>query len=613
MTTFVSLQSVSLKLQTTLLLNNINLSVTKHDRIGLIGHNGSGKSSLLKLINQELAPETGQVTSQNQCVLAKVEQKLPTSLLNTTLLTAVLNQLPFDRQQDEKWRAEMLLNSIGLTSSIWEQTVSSLSGGQYNRLLLARALILAPTLLLLDEPSNHMDLPALLWLEAFLKTFKGSFILVSHDRRLLDKVTNQTWIIHSQQVHQFNQAATQAAIALERHLETDDIRHQQQQQEIERIKASAKRIAHWGHTYDSQDLSRKAKMMHKRVDKLTLTQVEKTQLPPWNLHLHGQYLQADRLLSLTQLDVKAHSDGERLYSIQDLQIRSGDHIAILGANGCGKSSLINQLHHTHQNNDLALASNIQFHQRCTLGYYDQHMQQLDDEASLIDALYVFYPSAEDDRKHALIRSGFHYKSHQNKVHTLSGGERSRLLFTALSLAKYAFLLLDEPTNHLDVKGKEQLATSLSRFEGGFILVSHDRELIEKSCNRYWLIQDGILTNWIDIDALYDAIHASDVTLTTSTETIKSQAPSTQSTLLGNNILSHSAAQTNIRSDNTLTDNLLTQLIELESRLEQDLQRKIKHQKPKVQQQWRQQIQQLENQLSMFDNQAVVSTTKKESV
>ncbi|MCL1127042.1 ATP-binding cassette domain-containing protein [Shewanella surugensis] len=586
MTTFVSLQSVSLNLHTSLLLNNISLSVTKGDRIGLVGHNGSGKSSLLKLINEELTADTGNITYQNQCILAKVEQTLPTKLLEKSLFDAVLDKLAAHKQVDEQWRVEMLLNSIGLTCLIWGQSVSSLSGGQYNRLLLARALILEPDLLLLDEPSNHMDLPALLWLETFLQTFKGSFILVSHDQRLLDKVTNQTWIIHSKNLHHFTLSATKAAIALATQLETDKTRHQQQQQEIDRIKSSAKRLAHWGHTYDNQDLSRKAKMMQKRADKLVHAQVEKAQLPPWTLRLNGQHLQADRLLTIDQFEVRAHTGGERLYPVQNLQIRSGDHIAILGANGCGKSSLIKQLWNTHQDKNSAQVTEIQFHQRCTLGYYDQHMQQLDDEVSLIDALYPFYPSSELERKQALIISGFHYVNHQSKVRTLSGGERSRLLFTALSLAKYAFLLLDEPTNHLDVEGKEQLATSLSTFEGGFILVSHDREIIEKSCNRYWLIQDGKLTNWIDIDALYDAMRTSGLALPA--------APTTQQAI----------KNTTLASDSD--DMMLTQLIALETQLALDLKRKTKHQKPKMQQQWQQAIRQLESQLSLREHQQATS-------
>ena len=248
----------------------------------------------------------------------------------------------------EGWRVELLLAEMGVDEKDWQLTAGTLSGGQHTRLLLARALIKQPDLLLLDEPSNHLDLPTLLWLENFLQQWNGSFVLVSHDQRLLDNVTNCTWIMRDKALQFFRLPCSQARQALLEKDEADELRHQSEQKEIDRVEKSAKRLAIWGQVYDNEGLSRKAKNMERRVERLKDEQTELTAGTPWQLSLQGEALPADKLLSLADLDVRPAPDAPKLFHILEKQLKSGDRVAIVGRNGCGKSSLLRMLWATFQ-------------------------------------------------------------------------------------------------------------------------------------------------------------------------------------------------------------------------------------------------------------------------
>ncbi len=575
MTTLLSAQSVGIDTAFGPLLAEVSFSLKKGDRIGLIGHNGCGKSTLLKILSGDLPASAGTVTPSHQCLMARVEQHLPEALYHCTLLEAVLTGLADGQHQPERWQGEVLLAELGFDRAAWDLTAGTLSGGQHTRLLLARALIRQPDLLLLDEPSNHLDLPTLLWLEQFLNGWNGSFVLVSHDGRLLDSVTNCTWILRDKTLQYFRLSCSQARIALQEQDLADEHRHQAEQKEIDRVEKSAKRLAVWGHVYDNEDLSRKAKQMEKQVVRLKDQQTTLSAGNQWRLRLSGEALPADRLLALEQLAIRPAPTAPVLFSLDHLQVKSGDRIALVGRNGCGKSSL---LHFLWQQYQQASCQGAVFHPRVRIGYYDQNLQQLYDEDSLSDALSHFAPLTEDQRKMALIGAGFPYLRHQQKVSTLSGGERSRLLFVALTLANYSLLLLDEPTNHLDMEGKEELAATLQQFAGAVLLVTHDRTLMEQSCNRYWLIDDRQLSEWHDLLPIYTTLSGGgNVELVVSPEREPFAEP---------------AISTN-------EDHLLSTLVALEHKLEEDITRKPKHQKPQLQQQWRREIAEINGKLGLI--------------
>ncbi|HCD1087713.1 TPA: ABC-F family ATP-binding cassette domain-containing protein [Proteus mirabilis] len=579
MSTLLSTQNLSFHNNHGTLLSNISLALTKGEKIGLIGYNGCGKSTLLKLLSHQLIPTDGSISIANQVIMAYVEQQLPSELQSMRLIDAVLHKLPEELRISESWRSELLLSEMGFKTNEINLLASQLSGGQHTRLLLARALILQPDLLLLDEPSNHLDLPTILWLETFLTQWRGSFILVSHDNRLLDKVTNCTWIIRDKTLSVFRLPCSQARQEQEAQDISAQHRCDAQQKEIDRIAQSAKQLAIWGKVYDNESLSRKAKQMEKQIVRLKDEQVDVTEGNQWTLQLSGTILRADRLLELHQLSVIPAPDAPILYTIDNQRIKSGDRVAIVGANGTGKSSLLKMIWSSFHGSTTSTENVIRLHPRVELGYYDQSLAQLNDNDTLADALKPFAPLLDEQRKMALINAGFVYSRHNQQVKSLSGGERARLLFIGLSLAKYSLLMLDEPTNHLDMEGKQALAEQIQQFSGGILLVSHDRELIEKSCNRFWYIHNGILSEHHDIETIYQLISQQDMS-SVSNEQNGHHAPSVE-------IVKHHNE-----------DELLMKLITLEDKLNADLARKSAHQKPILQAQWQAEIEILKQQLDL---------------
>jgi len=570
MSTLLTAQSLHVDTAFGPLFTNLSFTLKKGDRIGLIGYNGCGKSTLLQVLDGTIVPNSGSVALANHCLMARVEQHLPNTLLAQPLLQAVLAKLPVLERESQRWQAERLLAEMGFTPDEVLQRASTLSGGQHTRLLLARALIQQPDLLLLDEPGNHLDLPPLLWLESFLQTWQGSFVLVSHDNILLDAVTNASWILRDRTLHAFSLPCSAARQALEAQDASDALRHKAEQKEIDRVAASAKRLAIWGRTYDNEDLSRKAKQMEKQVQRLKESQTELTDGTPWRLALRGDMLRADRLLEMEQLPVPPAPGLPALFTAGLARLKSGDRVAVMGRNGCGKSSLLRLLWRQMQQE--TTDPGLRLHPRLKPGYYDQTLHQLADGDTLLDALEPFEPAAET-RRRALISAGFIWARHGQKVATLSGGERSRLLFVGLSLARYSLLLLDEPTNHLDMDGKTALAATLNDYPGGLLLVSHDRELINHSCNRFWLIDERGLSEWQSADEVYDVLRAA------------VRRPLIEETTV------------NSREAEDDHDALLERLIMLEQLLADDLARKPKHQKPQLQAQWRKEMTTINTKLS----------------
>ena len=569
MSTLLTAQSLRVDTAFGTLFDSLSFTLKKGDRIGLLGDNGCGKSTLLKVLDGTDSPAAGTVALAGYCLMARVEQHLPEAIYPLTMLDAVLAQLPATERESLHWKAETLLAGMGFTPQDMALTSATLSGGQHTRLLLARALIGDPDLLLLDEPSNHLDLPTLLWLEQFLQNWSGSFVLVSHDRQLLDAVTNGSWILRDKMLHYFALPCTAARQALVAKDESDALRHKAEQKEIDRVTASARRLATWGKVYDNEDLARKAKQMEKQVERLKESQTELTAGSPWTLTLRGDALRADRLLEMENLSVAPEPGLSELFHVDIARLRSGDRVAIVGRNGCGKSSLMKLIwrHFSGEPSETGL----KLHPRVSPGYYDQTLNQLSEEATIFDALEPFAPDPQT-RKMALISAGFPWARHGQKVSTLSGGERSRLLFIGLTLARYSLLMLDEPTNHLDMEGKEALAETLQQFEGGVLLVSHDRQLISQSCNRFWLIEDGRLSEWHDAEAVFERLR----------EDTGPVVPE--------------ASNTAFKAPSSASDDLLERLVALETLLEEDLARKPKHQKPQLQAQWRREIEEIEAQL-----------------
>ena len=578
MTTLISAQALQLDTHDGFLFNELAFTLRQGDRIGLIGHNGCGKSTLLGLLSGTRAATAGTIQLARACRLQHVEQHLPAELASLSLYDALL--APVLEQPELHWRVDSLLAELGFDLDTAQVPVHSLSGGQHTRLLLGRALLQEPNVLLLDEPSNHLDLPSLLWLEQFLLRWRGAFILVSHDQRLLDNVATRSWILRDSRLYDFDLPCGPALAALAEMDVAAAARHAAEQKEIDRLSASSARLALWGRTYDNEDLARKAKTMQRRIDKLKDAQAFVSDGAPWRLTLRGKALAADQLLALDELDVRAVPASPLLFQVGQLWLKPGDRVALLGANGSGKSSLLRLCWQAIQAQDER--PDLRYHKAANIGYYDQSLQQLADAADLSDALYPFAVQNEAARsqvarRQALIAAGFPYARHGQAVATLSGGERARLLFLGLSLASYHLLLLDEPSNHLDMQGKAELGQALCGFEGGCLLVSHDRDLIETACNRFWVVADGRLEEWLDASSAYARLSAED-----------GQAPVPVARMESAPL---APAQTDV-------DQQLERLCELEQLLAEDLARKPRHQKRASQQAWLVELAQLNQSLGI---------------
>ncbi|WP_256080573.1 ABC-F family ATP-binding cassette domain-containing protein [Massilia sp. YIM B04103] len=585
MTTLISTNALQLDANHGLLFQDLSFTLSQGDRIGLVGHNGCGKSTLLGLLAGTREASAGLIHMARACRLQHVEQHLPPDMAELSLYQAL--QAALADAPEQQWRIDSLLEELGISGATAQLPVKSLSGGQHTRLLLARALLHEPNVLLLDEPSNHLDLPSLLWLEQFLARWRGAFILVSHDQRLLDNATRKTWVLRDRRLYSFDLPCGPALSALAEQDGANAARRSAEQKEIERIEASSHRLAIWGRTYDNEDLSRKAKTMQRRVERLKEEQTFVSAGAPWTLSLRGKAMAADQLLALEGLPVRPAPAAPVLYEVEHLVIRPGERVALLGANGSGKSSLLRQCWAAL--NSQAELAGMRSHPAASIGYYDQNLQQLAGNASLSDALYPFAAQAEEvaprsdaARRQSLIAAGFPYSRHGQKVDTLSGGERARLLFLGLSLASYHLLLLDEPTNHLDMEGKQQLATALQGFAGGCLLVSHDRDLIEQACNRYWVVHEGRLEQWQDAESAYRRLGGDSLSGPASPASV-------------------AAGQASRSAPQAMPDGeeqLLARLYELEQLLAADLVRKPRHQKPASQQQWRAELDRLSRQLGL---------------
>lgn len=575
MTTLISAQALTLDTHAGFLFHELAFTLRQGDRIGLIGHNGCGKSTLLGLLAGTREATAGSITQARACRLQHVEQHLPLDLAGLSLHEALL--APVLDQPELHWRVDSLLAELGFDAATAQVPVHALSGGQHTRLLLGRALLQDPNVLLLDEPSNHLDLPSLLWLEQFLLAWRGAFILVSHDQRLLDNVATRSWIVRDGGLVDIDLPCGPALAALAEADAAAAARHAAEQKEIDRLAVSSTRLALWGRMYDNEGMARKAKNMQRRIDKLKDQQAFVSDGAPWRLSLHGKALAADQLLAFDRLEVRAAADATCLFRIGQLWLKPGQRVALLGANGSGKSSLLRLCWQAMQGQHER--PGLRWHRAARIGYYDQSLKQLADDADLSDALYPFTLGNEAARsqvarRQALIAAGFAYARHGQAVATLSGGERARLLFLALSLANYHLLLLDEPSNHLDLQGKRELGLALQGYEGGCLLVSHDRDLIETACNRFWVVADGGLEEWPDAASAYASLSARQEPAASLPPPVTKLAAPADS------------------------ERQLERLCELEQLLAGDLARKPRHQKLASQQAWREDIARLNRALGI---------------
>jgi ATP-binding cassette subfamily F protein 3 len=504
----ISLRNFALRRGERLLLSNVDLALHAGYRVGVVGRNGTGKSSLFAAIRGELEADKGDVELSGRLRIASVAQEtpsLPDSALDFVLggdvdVAAAL-KAEADALAAEDWeavanahhrleevngydataRAGKLLHGLGFPADTHSRAVSAFSGGWRVRLNLARALMMPSDLLLLDEPTNHLDLDAVLWLEQWLLKYPGTLLLISHDREFLDNVATHTLHLHGGGAKLYTGGYTDFERQRAEQLRQQQIAHEKEQAErahlqsfIDRFKAKASK-------------AKQAQSRMKRLAKLSGTEAVRAER-----EFRVEFAQPNRLPhSLIRINhgEAGYGDTVILHNV-GFGLEAGDRIGLLGPNGAGKTTLVKTLV-----GDLPLiAGERSAHPDLRIGYFAQHtVESLHEGQSPIDHFRDLSPDSPTQAfRDFLGKWNFPGDRAFEVVDGFSGGERARLALALIAWQQPNVLLLDEPTNHLDLEMREALAEALSDFDGAIVMVSHDRHLIGLVCDTFWRVADGVV-------------------------------------------------------------------------------------------------------------------------
>lgn len=489
------------------LLENASASIFPGQKVGIIGRNGCGKSTLFAAIKGEIAPELGSLTVPRNFKISAVSQQTPSLDISALdyvkqgdkALTELLAQKEkaYAENNGEKialiedklgiagvWtidsRAKILLHGLGFAEDEMQKAVKEFSGGWRMRLNLAQALIYKSDVLLLDEPTNHLDLDTIIFLENYLKSFEGTILCISHDRDFLDTFCSH--ILHFESNHlvmytgNYSDYERLRAERIKnekanRRREEASLAHMQDFVERFRYKASK---------------AKQAQSMLKAIDRLKLTAVTQEE-SPYHIKFADPERTVDIIADLKELDC-GYSENDIILKKVNLMLIAGDRIGLLGRNGQGKSTLIKTLCSVLKpvHGTVTLGKGIK------IGYFAQHeLDQLSGQMSALDHLRAIDHNAkEKDLRTFLGSFSFSGDKATQKVEDMSGGEQARLALAIVAYQKPNLLLLDEPTNHLDLDMREALSLALSTYKGALILVSHDRHLLEAIADKLWLIDEG---------------------------------------------------------------------------------------------------------------------------
>jgi len=340
MTTLIRVQDLALTKGTKPLFESLNFALARGDKTCLVGHNGCGKSSLLDLLSNATQADSGEVITQRGLAIGVVEQFVPPQLLPMSALDATLSTLAEHERDTRRFEAELALDTLGFMQSDFASPLERLSGGQQNLVLFARAIVHQPDVLLMDEPGNHMDVLALAQLQNYLQHHAGTFLMISHDRALLDACCNRTLFLRDRRIYAFDLGYSKARQALRQQDAEAERRRLAEGKEINRIRASAKRLAQWGKVYDNEDLARKAKTMEKRAEKLEAEQTQVTQGSGLRLDVQGATMRSKTVVTLEGFSVRTPDNSQHLFDCELLVLQPGDRVGLLGINGAGKSTCI---------------------------------------------------------------------------------------------------------------------------------------------------------------------------------------------------------------------------------------------------------------------------------
>lgn len=510
------------------LFHDVNFRLEENGRAGLVGVNGCGKTTLMHVINGRQEAETGGISKAAGIKLGCMEQYVIRDD-NITLYDEVLeifrplidaeNELAdiavaidtgdhseqtLSRQMQLQERFEReggltyksmtcsALVGLGFSEDDFNKPISVMSGGQKSKAQLAKLLLSGSNILLLDEPTNHLDITACEWLEKFLTEYKGAYIVISHDRYFLDKVTDTTFEMENRTLREYKGNYTRYLELKAEAREAQQRVYDRTVKEINRIEGIVEQQKRWGQEHNFITAASK----QKQADRLKET-LEKPEDLPEAIKFTFRAKEGGANDVLIAKGLSKSFDGTVVFTNAELDIKKNTTTFILGENGCGKTTLLKTLTGEYQadSGEYKFGNNIQF------GYYDQAQTDLDPSKTVIDEVWDRYPGMTQTQvRSALAQFLFKGDDVFKNVGKLSGGEKARVSLLKLMLSKANMLLLDEPTNHLDIHSREALENALASYGGTLLIVSHDRYLINKLADRIvWLGKTGT----VNIDGNYD--------------------------------------------------------------------------------------------------------------
>ena len=521
----LSCQNISKAFNEVPVLKEVSFHLEDYDKAAIVGLNGAGKTTLLRIIVGEIAPDHGLVTLSKDKTIGYLAQDQAVSSQNTIyeeLLTAksdviemesrirslelVMKQTSgreleelmetytrlthsFELANGYAYQSEVtgILKGLGFTEEEFSKKISTLSGGQKTRVALGKLLLQKPDLIILDEPTNHLDLNSIAWLETYLLNYKGAVLIVSHDRYFLDRIAGKIIEIDQTKATTFLGNYSDYAVKKEQLRSAALNAYLKQQQEIKHQEEVIEKLR----SFNREKSIKRAESREKALNKMDVLDKPTQTRSDIHITLTPRCTSGNDVLHIEDL---SKSFGEHLlFKHLSMDLKRGEHVAIIGDNGTGKTTILKIINGLlpADTGTLALGTNVH------IGYYDQEHHVLHPEKTLFDEISDSYPYLDNTEiRSTLAAFLFTGEDVFKRIKDLSGGERGRVSLAKLMLSESNFLILDEPTNHLDITSKEILEDAINAYEGTVLYVSHDRYFINRTASRILELSEGALTGYL---------------------------------------------------------------------------------------------------------------------